>query len=229
MVSETAHVTTVIVHGAGSTGAAAASLVGARPEAVLLEDRTGDVQRVAESIEATLASREDCTSLVGVSLGAHAVALWASRTRLPLPHLACVLPAWMGQPAAAAAATAASARAIAVDGATGLLTRLAAQAAHDDVIDLLRLAWSDYDDATLVKCLLRASEGRGPSANDLASIPAPVTVVGWRGDDLHPASLALEWASHLQRPIIVMAARPEIRLLQRALATAPGMRPVLRP
>ena len=211
--------TTVLVHGAGSTGGAAAALLGAGADAVLIEDRSGDVDAVIASVEATLANHPGCTSLVGVSLGAHAVARWASTTHRPLPRIVCVLPAWTGPPGPTAGATAIAAQQIAADGAAAVLNRLTAEGRYPDVVQLLRVAWRDYSDDALSAVLTRASTGRGPTPAELASIPVPVAVVGWRGDALHPAAVAHEWARHLRWPTIALAARPEIRLIRQALAT----------
>lgn len=217
---KTAHVTCVLVHGAGSTGAAAAALVGAPADAVLVEDRTGDVAEIVSSIEEVVGARDDCTSLIGVSLGAHAVALWASGTALPLPRITCVLPAWCGAPGGAAMATAASAREVEDHGIAGALERLTALDELGDILALLRMSWADYDDASLVRSLLQASGGDAPSALQLASIAAPVAVVGWYGDAFHPAAAAWQWAAHLREPVVAMGARPEARLLRQALVTA---------
>lgn len=211
--------TTVIVHGAGSTGGAAAALLGAGADAVLIEDRSGDIDAVIASIDSTLAGQPDCTSLVGISLGAHAVARWASTAHRPLPRLVCVLPAWTGPPGATASATAIAARQIAADGATAVLDRLTAEGRYPDVVQLLRVAWRDYSDDALSAGLTRASTGRGPTPAELASIPVPVALVGWRGDALHPAAVTNEWAGYLRWPTIAMAARPEVRLIRQALAT----------
>jgi len=212
-------VTTVIVHGAGSTGGAAAALLGAGADAVLIEDRSGDIDAVIASLETTLAGHPECNVLVGISLGAHAVARWASTARRPLPRLVCVLPAWTGPPGPTAGATAIAAQQIATDGATAVLDRLTAEGRYPDVVQLLRVAWRDYSDDALSAGLTRASTGRGPTPAELASIPVPVALVGWRGDALHPAAVANEWARYLRWPTIAMAARPEIRLIRQALAT----------
>jgi pimeloyl-ACP methyl ester carboxylesterase len=212
-------VTTVIVHGAGSTGGAAATLLGAGADAVLIEDRSGDVDAVIASLEATLAGHPDCSVLVGISLGAHAVARWASTSRRPLPRLVCVLPAWTGPPGPTAGATALAAQQIAADGATAVLDRLTAEGRYPDVVQLLRVAWRDYSDDALSAGLTRASTGRGPTPAELASISVPVAIVGWRGDALHPAAVTHEWAQYLRWPTIALAARPEIRLIRQALAT----------
>ena len=219
---KTAFVTTLLVHGAGSTGAAAAELLGLGSGTVLVEDRTGDVEQVIPALEAALARHPDCTALVGVSLGAHAVARWAGVTSLPLPRIACVLPAWTGDPTSAADATAWAARDVARDGSATILEDLERESPHSDVVGLLRLAWPAYSDEELARSLTCASRGRGPHPEELAAIPVPVAVIGWRGDAFHPECVAREWARHLRRPTLALAARPETRLLQRALSTAPG-------
>ena len=219
---ETSPVTTVVVHGAGSTGAAAGALLGLGSDADYVEDRSGDVEQVMASLDDTIARQPGCTHLVGISLGAHAVARWASSATKPVPRLVLVLPAWLGAPAATAQATAAAGRSVAVDGITAILEQLAHEGSHPDVVRLLQLSWPEYSDDELSRCLARASSGSGPTPADLAAIAAPMTVVGWRGDAFHPESAVHAWARHLRRPAVVMAARPEIRLLRQALATAPG-------
>lgn len=209
--------TTVVVHGAGSTGAAAAALLGSGPDSVLIEDRSGDIDEVIASVEATLVDVPGCSTLVGISLGAHAVARWASTAHRPLPRIVCVLPAWTGPPGSTAYATALAAQQIAADGANAVLDRLTAEDRYPDVVQLLRVAWDDYSDDMLSSCLFRASSGRGPTPAELASIPVPVAVVGWRGDAFHPAAVAHEWATHLRWPTIAMGAYPEIRLMRQAL------------
>lgn len=219
---KTALVTTLLVHGAGSTGAAAAELLGLGSDIVLVEDRSGDVDQVILQLEAAWASNPDCTALIGVSLGAHAVARWAASTSHPLPRIACVLPAWTGSPTSAADATAGAARDVAQEGSAAILGRLQRESPHSDVVRLLQLAWPSYSDDQLAHSLTRASRGRGPYPEELAAISAPVAVISWRGDAFHPDDVAHEWARHLRRPTLALAARPDVHLLQRALSTAPG-------
>lgn len=227
---EDAPVTIVLAHGAGSTGRAASALLGplaptGDPADVhLVEDRTGDITHVIDALDEAVASATGCSAVVGISLGAHAVARWAARVSRAhperrLPRLVCVLPAWSGSPGAAAAATSAAATSVRDVGIPALLARLAESGTHPDVVRLLRIAWADYSDDALDRCLRTASTGLGPSREELASIPAPVSVVGWMGDDLHPAAVGREWARHLHRPTLAVAARPDIGLLRRALAT----------
>lgn len=224
---KTAVVTTVVVHGAGSTGAAAvallgSSLLGADEDTVLIEDRTGDVEQVIAALDDTMARQPHCTSIVGVSLGAHAVARWASGAGGSVPTLVCVLPAWIGEPSQSAQVTAAAGRGIAAAGIDASLQALAHEGSHPDIVDLLRISWPVYSDESLAASLARASRGRGPTESELAAIRGPVAVVGWGQDAFHPDAVAREWARHLPRSVIALAARPEIRLLQRALATATG-------
>lgn len=219
---DTEPVTTLVVHGAGSTGQAAAVLVAAAPEAWLLEDRSGDIEILIARIEEYVTSHRDCTTLVGVSLGAHAVARWASGTALPVPRLVCVLPAWTDAPALTASATAASAREIAERGIPDALRTLFEHGTHDDIVELLRLSWADYESGELAECLLRASASRGPTRDELSAITAHVCVIGWLDDDLHPASVAHEWVRHLRHGTIAMAMRPQINLIRQALRTVTG-------
>ena len=219
---KTAVVTTLLVHGAGSTGAAAAELLGLGSDTVLVEDRTGDVEQVIAALETALARHADCTALVGVSLGAHAVARWAGAHPYPLPRIALVLPAWTGDPSAAADATARAGRDVARDGSAAILASLERESPHSDVVRLLQLAWPAYSTEDLARSLTCASQGRGPHPWELAAISVPVAVIGWRGDAFHPDAVAHQWARHLRHSTLALAARPETRLLQRALSTAPG-------
>lgn len=224
---QTATVTAVIVHGAGSTGAAARVLLGAPRSSVCVEDRTGDIERVIAALDDALLAHPNCTALVGVSLGAHAVARWAATTSRAIPRICLVLPAWMGAPGASSTATMGAAQAIAAEGIPTTLRRLREDGAHPDVVDLLALAWGEYSDDELARCLLAASTGRGPTSDELARLVRPVAVVGWSKDAFHPESVARDWSSHLPLPSLAVGARPEIRLLRQALASTGAVRRVV--
>ena len=195
---------------------------------MLIEDRSGDIECVIDLLRSTLEERDDCTEVVGVSLGAHALARWASTARPPLPGLVCVLPAWTGDAGGTAQITAASARAVDEVGIPALLERLSSEERYPDVVGLLESAWAEYGDAELNRCLVRASTGRAPTAEELAEIPGAVTIVGWSGDAFHPEGVAREWSRHLRQSTIAIAARPEIRLMRQALATCGVFRPAPR-
>jgi len=223
-VGQTATVTTVIVHGAGSTGAAARALLGALPATVCVEDRSGEIEHIVDRLHETLLAHPDCTEVVGISLGAHAVARWAATRTRALPRIRLVLPAWLGPPGTASTATLLAAHSIASEGIVATLLRLRSDGAHPDIAALLDRAWIEYADDELARCLHAASTGMGPTAEQLAAIRGPVSVLGWMGDAFHPASVAWDWASHLRWPTIALGARPEIRLLRQALATTRGAR-----
>lgn len=216
---DTARVRIVLAHGAGSTVAAARRLMGVGDDADIIgvEDRSGDVATVVDRIDAAVAATPDCTHVVGVSLGAHAVVRWA-RGREHTPGLVCLLPAWVGDtPTAARSATAYAARQVRALGIRGALDALPRDAASADIADLLELSWADYTVERLHDSLATASRSAGPSREELHGVRSPMTLIGWYGDALHPHGVALEWARHLSRPRLAMAARPSVRLLQSAL------------
>jgi hypothetical protein len=222
----------VLVHGAGSTGAAAADLLGLTElgSVSALDDRTGDVDSVIASLDEAVADAAPGALVMGVSLGAHAVARWAAASRLgegtQVAAAVCLLPAWTGAPGATAAATAAASRDIARHGIAATCERLERETTHPDVLRLLRLAWSDYSDSQLARSLATASQGDGPTPGQLRAMGIRTIIAGWHHDALHPAAVALDWARQVPGSQIAMAARPDAALLQSALATVLGSTPV---
>lgn len=230
----------VIVHGAGSTCAAAAELLGidSAGDTLNLEDRSGDTDILVERLHDAVGLAGPDTTVVGVSLGAHAIALWAAeRARRGAPvlgQLVCALPAWMGPPglaegpampplsASSAAATALAGERIAADGIAATLSRLQADPASADVLRLLQMSWSEYSDDVLATCLATASTGQAPDPDALRAIREPVAVLAWEHDPLHPASVAREWSRHLRRSTIAVASRPQISLMRECRATVLG-------
>lgn len=215
----TARVRIVLAHGAGSTVAAARALIGLDEQAEIIgvEDRSGDIAAVVEGIDAAVASTAECTHVMGVSLGAHALLRWA-HGRARTPNLVCILPAWVGDgPHAARSATAYAADQVRTLGIRGALDAMPQDPSVAEVAELLRLSWSDYTSEHLHDSLVTASQSAGPSREELLDVESPVTIIGWYGDAFHPHGVALEWARHLRRPRVAMAARPSVPLLQRAL------------
>ena len=210
----------VLAHGAGSTGRAARHLLGMdeRHDVIALEDRTGDVERMVDAIEQAVRTHPDCVEVIGISLGAHAAARWASGRDLAV-RLTFVLPAWTGAPTSAAQATASSASEIGDRGIAETLARLEEQSPGDDIVSLLSMAWSSYSDGQLQTCLEQASRGRAPTMSELRRIQAPVRVVGWYGDMFHPHATALEWTHHIRRARVAMGVRPRVAILQQTLAS----------
>jgi len=242
----------VILHGAGSTGAAALHLLGlaeqpdrgglADPpglhnvaavdvvavdgvavDVITVEDRSGDLDAIVQHLDSVVTSIGDCTEIIGISLGAHALITWASG-RKDCPPLTCVLPAWIGDPSwgtpfSGAAATAHAAEDIARSGIQAALEALPADPALGDIAALVRMAWADYSDAQLEACLTYAARAHGPTTEQLAAVAGSVRVLGWYGDAFHPAPVAIAWSRLIPHARVAMAARPSIRLLGQARAS----------
>lgn len=215
---QTAGVTIVLAHGAGSTGAAARQLLGfeAADDVLAIEDRTGDVDRVVDAIGQAVASVHHCSRLIGVSLGAHAAIRWASG-RADAPPVVCVLPAWTGLPPAGSSPTAISAQQIETMGIASVLEHLSREEGRADITRLLAAGWTAYTDDDLCACLRRAASGAGPLARELAGIRTPATIVGWYADAIHPAATAIDWSRRIPRARITLAASPRTSLLRQAM------------
>jgi pimeloyl-ACP methyl ester carboxylesterase len=221
-------VAVVLAHGAGSSAAAARELLGLElhsREIIPVEDRTGDVEVVVDLITTALSNASEVTHLVGVSLGAHAVASWAARSHAQAPAIVCVLPAWTGLPDATASLTSLSAADIGRDGVLPTLRRIRQDSPNQDIAEILEAGWSDYSQPALVNALQMASRSWAPDDAALTTIAAPSTVVGWSGDPLHPVETARRWARNLPRARIAIAVRPDVALLRAAFRAATGLGP----
>lgn len=232
-IGHTHGVSTVVVHGAGSTGAAARRLLGLlSPDVIALEDRTGDVEAICAHLDRAASAASPCTHVIGVSLGAHAAVRWAARQSEP-PAITCVLPAWTDDSGAhnAAYLTAASAQQIRRLGIDGVVRELTTRSPAPDIAALVSLAWSEYAVDELITCLETAARQRGPTPQELRSLRGPVSIVGWHHDDVHPAEVARTWSRLVPRARLAMAARPNVALLRQALGSVrppesgPGCRP----
>lgn len=203
----------LVSHGAGSTLETAELLFGPYLEAIApgeimwegIDDRTGDVEAVAERIgrwlsqpPSTAVSRLVC----GISLGAHAALIAIGReTRPTAAPDGCIaaLPAWTGEPDGTAAHTAETGRRIAVDGWPRLLHDISEESpqTHRWLIDALRHDWSHYTRSQLAASLHAAAGGCAPNLEDLGSVTVPTLVIGARDDQLHPIEIARSWADAL--------------------------------
>ena len=200
----------VVLHGAGSTGAVAATLLpttALEVAEVVAPDLPGGAGAAASALARCLAEQRDRGRRVrwvgGISLGAHAAARWAGAhpdDAAELDGLLLVMPAWTGPPGAVASLTAAAAHDVAVHGRAGVLTRLHADASlrGDWVLEALEAGWSAYvDDDALVVALRAASASPGPALHDLAAVTCPCGVVALGDDPLHPEAVAREWTTAL--------------------------------
>ncbi len=189
-------VSVILLHGAGSTGAAASALLGdCMPPSIVvrtMEDRTGNIAGLLRRLDDAAAAAE---LLIGVSLGAHALARWVTGRSDGPPVILC-LPAWTGAPDAVAVATRDSASAVAREGKAAVLARLPSDhgTSPGRIASLVRLGWSAYDDLELVAALTMASEQWGPTSAELSAISTVCAVIGWPDDGLHPLKVAQDWA-----------------------------------
>ena len=234
-IGHTALVTILLAHGAGSSGAAARALLGSTLDGhrvITVEDRSGDVEDVAARIAAASRTTPQVTHVIGISLGAHAVARWA----VAQPHReclsVCILPAWTGPPDSTAALTSMAAREIKTLGIPDTLRRIREASPAMDITRVLQMGWDSYTSDSLATAMQAASASRSIDALDLVHLQGPMSVVGWLGDPLHPAATALRWSAAAPRTRLAMAAYPNVKLLQQAVRSAtglPGRTPPLDP
>ena len=186
----------LLAHGAGSCPETALRLLGpAVPQGVepVAIDARGTVGDIVARLD-DAARGKDVVLVGGVSLGAHAAALWSSATGAE-SELLLVMPAWSGGPDDVAALTAATADDVEAFGIDRVLAAITALAGDDWVLAELRRGWRTYDDVLLAATLRAAASSAGPTPTALAAITAPTAVVGLDDDPLHPAEVARSWAS----------------------------------
>jgi hypothetical protein len=196
---------TLLLHGAGSCPETADALLapavarGSRPVHV---DSAADVETLVARIAARVAeirgSGGDVVRVAGISLGAHASALWAARSGDPV-DLVLVMPAWTGAPDAIAAATLTAAAEVEEIGARAVLDRLRADPAIADdwVLDELARGWSTYTDDALATTLRAAGTSAAPTLQELGRITGRAALVALADDPLHPEQVAWDWARAL--------------------------------
>ncbi len=187
----------VVAHGSGSTAdfvarAFAEPLTRAGVDLVAFDDRSGDVEVVADRLAALVDDRG--ASLVGgVSLGAHA-AVRVAATRPWLTGALLVLPAWTGPAGAVAALSARAATEVAEHGVDSVLGPLADQGW---VGAELARAWPTYPLEVLVAALLATARSPGPGRAELARLTVATSLVAVTGDPYHPVQVARSWAALL--------------------------------
>lgn len=206
----------VMLPGSGSDGdfmrRAFGPLLGScRP--VVVEHRSGRADLLAAELSTTLAqltaTDTDVAVVIGVSLGAHAAALWASRRPLISPDLVLALPAWTGAPGSVAAATAAAADQISRSGRDAELARLAQEYPDDWVVAELSRAWRVLPAPELVASLQGTAASWAPARHELQRIENRTAVLALADDPLHPVATARSWAAAIPRARLVEVGRQE--------------------
>jgi len=200
----------LLLHGAGSCPETARRLLGpAVPDGaqpVALQAR-GSVEDAVAALEAAASGRQ-VALVAGVSLGAHAAALWAARGGTA-DMLVLAMPAWTGGPGPVAALTASSAEEVRRRGRVALLAQVAARAPHDWVVDELRRGWATYDDDALASALEVAASSTGPTLDELARVRSRTAVVALADDPLHPEGVARGWARAVPGARLAVVGRHE--------------------
>jgi pimeloyl-ACP methyl ester carboxylesterase len=196
--------TCLLLHGAGSCPATVRDLLGPAcpPGSELVAPRLdGGVEDTVDAVRRAVAEAEDAgrpVALVGgVSLGAHAAALWAARSGAATP-LVLAMPAWTGPPGEVAALTVAAAAEVRRLGRDAVLARLRTEHPGDWVVREHARGWLVRDETELVGALEAAGRSAGPTAVELAQVCGPVALVGLLDDPLHPTEVALAWAGSVR-------------------------------
>lgn len=187
-------------------------------------DARGHVEDVVARL-ADHAAHAHVVLAAGVSLGAHAVALWAARGGRA-DSLVLAMPAWTGPAGPVAGLTAATAAEVRARGSAAVLAGLRAAAAGDWVVDELARGWAEYDDDALAAALEAAAASPGPTLDELGGVDVPAAVVALADDPLHPAEVAAAWAAALPHAALTVVARgapgPDRGALGRAARAALG-------
>lgn len=168
--------------------------------------------------------------VVGVSLGAHAAALWAadlsgSSTGGPgADRLVLALPAWTGTPDKVAALSAAAADQVLAHGLDHHLRRLAEQFPDDWVAQEVTAAWRGRRTSDVARTLRATSASTAPTIAGLRDIRVPTTVVALAGDPMHPEEVARTWAASIPHARLAVVGRDDpgtdVAVLGRAVIAA---------
>lgn len=172
--------------------------------------RGGDAGEIADQLQRFIATRTgESLTVVGVSIGAHAAALWASAHQRDRTRLLLALPAWTGPASQVAGMTALAAQRIEERGLASELESLAEQFPGDWVTEELLRAWGSADPTTLVATLRATAASAAPTQRELNRISMPTLVLGLHGDPLHPWQVAREWAAAIPHCELVGLSRRE--------------------
>ncbi len=215
--------TALLVPGSASTGdfvrRAFRGLLAGVAEAVTVGEGTGDPVALADEIGREVDSREGTdravTVVVGVSVGAHAVAGWAaSRAGQSAAGdllLVCAMPAWIGEPDATAALTASAADLIAAAGISSEVARLQSEYPDDWVVAELTRAWTALGPTAVLASLRATAASAAPRHTDLHRIRQRAAVVALSDDPFHPAEVARQWVDAIPNAVLVHVGRMEPR------------------
>lgn len=188
--------------------------------------RGGNAVEIAAQLRQVVAECEaGPLVIIGVSIGAHAAAFWASSTRRTDTRLLLALPAWTGAASQVAAMTGVAAQRIAGHGLARELQTLSEAFGDDWVVNELVRAWGAADRDTLVATLRETAGSPAPTPDQLGRITMPTLVLGLFDDPMHPWSVAREWAAAIPAAQLVGLHRDDpqsdISIFGRASAATP--------
>lgn len=215
--------TALLVPGSASTGdfvrRAFRELLAGVGEAVTVGEGIGDpvvlAGGIGREVDARAGTDRAVTLVVGVSVGAHAVAGWAaSQTGQSAVHdqlLVCAMPAWTGEPDATATLTASAADLVAAAGVSSEVARLQSEYPGDWVVAELTRAWTALGSAAVAASLRATASSAAPSRTDLHRIRQRTAVIALGDDPFHPAEVAREWVDAIPNAVLVQVGRTEPR------------------
>jgi pimeloyl-ACP methyl ester carboxylesterase len=211
--------TALLVPGSASTGdfvaRAFAPLLTDVTDLITVADRTGRAAAISGALEraaADVRSRgEQLAAVIGVSIGAHAAALWASGHPKPTDPglLVLAMPAWTGPPGPTAAFTMAAVERIASRGIAAELADLQRDFGGDWVVTELVAAWSSADESDLLASLSGTATSPAPTLAELAAIRAPTVVLALADDPMHPVEVARTWSTAIPGAALAQVGRFE--------------------
>lgn len=183
-----------MLHGAGSTPEFMQRTFGQAAASAGFHLRTPDVSGLTMGQMVDLLRNCEADVIGGVSLGAHAAALYAARSGWPGPVYA-VMPAWIGDPGPVAALTAHTAERLRNSSVTTVLRDVTGHVADDWIADELVRAWSTMSASRLAEVLRVAADQPAPTVDELRAIQGAVTVIALADDPTHPWEVAAQWAT----------------------------------
>ncbi|MDX1511641.1 MAG: alpha/beta hydrolase [Nitriliruptorales bacterium] len=157
-----------------------------------------DVHRYAlDEVAADLgamAAATGCRVVGGVSLAAHAAARLAGAGTDRVDALVLCLPAWVGRATPGEGVHARIADEVRTLGVPLMLERLRADRTMAPWLQhTLPRDWARHDPDSIGAALRSLDGGDAPTAEELASIEAPVAIVTWPDDPGHPIEAARRW------------------------------------
>jgi pimeloyl-ACP methyl ester carboxylesterase len=145
------------------------------------------------------AARQGPIAVGGVSIGAAVATSWALAHPAGVVAVLAALPAWTGEPDAAAAALAArySAHQLRTDGLASAIAQMRASS-PPWLSDELTRSWVGQWPA-LPDAMDEASAYVAPTVDELATLGVPMGVAAATDDPVHPVEVALEWVAAVPR------------------------------